>query len=325
MRPGTITRVVLAVAVATAMATPTAAHAQFGKLLKKAKEKVAGGNDSTAVASGTGAAVSGSLAPGSPKFDQTVVELTPAVVDQMLRGMTAEVRVAQANAAREEQLNAEIREIEKEVDQIHAQHPNSENDAWHDTNNRIAQCIDDELQKRQEENEGEIQARLMSDPAARQKMIELSQRAAVEAQRGDTAAANKTMAEVRALTYPSAGADSAAALKKCGKPVPKPEWMAREEELNERRSGINEEIRKGSGVARDAGLAEATKGGSKPLTEIQYSMALERMLAWAALTGPGAKGNGKAIYSGAELDALKARDAEVRKLTADLRALNVWR
>ncbi|HEU4586091.1 MAG TPA: hypothetical protein VFR95_10090 [Gemmatimonadaceae bacterium] len=322
MRVGTLTRAVLAAAVAIAVATPTPAHAQFGKLLKKAKNAVAG-EDSTAAAGGAPAA--GPLAPGSPKFDETVIELTPSVVDQMLRGMTAEVRAAQSNAAREEKLNADISAIEKEYDQLRAQHPNSESDAWHDTNNRIEQCISDEVQKRQEQNEGEAQARLMSDPAARQKMIELSQRVSAEMQRGDTVAAKKTMAQVQALTYPSAGADSAAAIEKCGKPVPKPAWMAREEELDERRSRIAEEIRKSSGAARDTALAVVAKGGGKQLTAIQYSMALERMIAWAALTGPGAKGNGKAHYSSTELDALKGRDAELRKLTGDLRALNVWR
>jgi hypothetical protein len=103
--------------------------------------------------------------------------------------------------------------------------------------------------------------------------------------------------------------------------------MVHEEELGDRRTRITEQLRANSGAARDTALAVVARGGGggAQLTAIQYSMALERMIAWAALTEPGAKGNGKAHYSGTELDALKERDADVRKLTGDLRALNVWR
>lgn len=325
MRLSILTRVVVVAAVATAFATPAPAHAQFGKLLKKAKEKVTGGSDSAAVGGATGTASSGSLTPGSPKFDATVIELTPSVVDQMLRGMAAEARVAQSSAARSEKLNADLAALEKEVEQLEAQHPSSERDAWQEANYKINECIGDELQKHEEQNEGEIQARLMSDPGARQKMMELTQRANAEAQRGDTLAAKKTMAEAQAILYPSAGADSAAAMKKCGKPSPKPAWMAHEDELNDRRSKITDAMRDNSSAARDTALYVAGQGGGgRQLTAIQYSMALERMIAWAAITGSG-KGNGKASYSRIELDALKARDADVRKATADLRAVNVWR
>jgi hypothetical protein len=159
-------------------------------------------------------------------------------------------------------------------------------------------------------------------------MMELSQRAGVEMQRGDTLAAKKTMAEVQALTYPSLKADSAAAMKKCGTPAPKPAWMAREEQLRERREQLGEELRKTGTAGRDTALVVVARGGGgggTHLTAVQYSMALERMIAWAAATAPGAKGGTKMNFSANELDALKAKESEVRGATSDLRALQVWR
>jgi hypothetical protein len=307
MRLSVITRAALAAAVATALAAPVPAHAQFGKLLKKAKETVAGGNDSTAAGGESGATALGALRPGSPKFDESVIELTPSVIDRMLRGMAAEARVTQASVARQKKIEADMAAVDKEVDQLDAQHPSTERDAWQEANSRIDQCISDELQKREEQNEGEIQARLMSDPAARQKMMELSQRMSAELQRGDSVAAKKTMAEVQAVTYPSLKADSAAAMKKCGTPAPKPAWMAREEQLRERRDQLGEELRKTGDAGRDTALvvvAQGGGGGGARLTAVQYSMALERMIAWAAATAPGAKSSGKMNFSATELDAL---------------------
>jgi hypothetical protein len=319
--------------VAAALIAPAPAHAQFGKLLKKAKDKVAGESDSAAAAKGGG----GALRAGAPKFDATVVELTPAVVDEMLRGMATEARLAQVNDARKAKLGAELEALEKEVDQLHAQHPSSESDAWQESNRRIDDCISDELQKREEANESSMQARVMGDPAMRQKMIELSQRASQETQAGDTVALHKTMAEIQKVTHPTAGADSAAALAKCGKPAPKPAWMVHDEELSARRTKIDDEIRAYDGAARDSALivvrghggggaaAGGAAGAGSALTAPQYSMALERMIAWAAATGPDARPNSRLSYSSVELDALKARDADVRRLTAEMRAHNVYR
>lgn len=343
MRLGIVTRAVLAAAVVSAMAVPVPAHAQFGKLLKKAKEKVTGDKDSSAATSGESAtASSGSLRFGAPKFDENMIELTPSVVDRMLLGMAAEARVAQKSGAQGEKINAEIAAVGKEYDQLQSQHSSSEQSAWQDANYTIEQCIGDELQKREEKNEGEMQARIMSDPVARQKMVELSQRAGVEMQRGDSVAAKKTMAEVQALTYPSMKEDSAAARKKCGTPAPKPAWMVREEALNQRQSDLADQLRKLDGQARDTALKVVALGNAggggggggggaagAPINAVQYSLALERMIGWAAATEPGSKSGTSyarmAKYSATELDALKARDADVRKLTNELRGLNVWR
>ncbi|HET7551540.1 MAG TPA: hypothetical protein VFK04_09620 [Gemmatimonadaceae bacterium] len=329
MRLSIITRAVLAAAVAAALAAPVPAHAQFGKLLKKAKEKVAGGSDSAAAAAGgSGATSSGSLLAGSPKFDETVIELTPSVIDRMLGGMAAEARVKQASIARQKKIEADMAAVEKETDQLEAQHPSSERDAWQETTNKIDECISNDIAERQEQNEGQMQARLMSDPATRQKMMELSQKMSAEMQRGDSVAAKKTMAEVQALTYPSMKEDSAAAMKKCGKLAPKPAWMDREDQLRERRNQLGNELRDAGSAARDTALAVVAHGGGgggAQLTAVQYSMALERMIAWAAATAPGAKGSGKMNFSATELDALKAKESEVRSATAELRELNVWR
>lgn len=338
MRLSMVMRAVLVTAVAAAIAVPVPAHAQFGKMLKKAKAKVVGDKDSTAAASAESAtASSGSLRPGTPKFDATMIELTPSVVDRMLRGMAAEARVAQASSAREARINADVAALEKESDQLEAEHPSSERSAWQDANYKIEECIGDELQKRQEQNEGEMQARLMGDPVARQKMMELTQKMSAEMQRGDSVAAKKTMADVQALTYPSMKADSAAAMKTCGTPAAKPAWMLREEALGERRSKLADELRDAGSAARDTALvvvanggggagggAGGSAGGAAHISAAQYGLALERMIAWAAATGPGGKA-GKGSYSATELEALKARDADVRRLTADMRAHNIWR
>jgi hypothetical protein len=324
MRSTFVIRVALSAAVAAALLAPAPAHAQFGKLLKKAKEKVAGEGDSTAAANGAG----GALRAGAPKFDATVVELTPTVVDEMLRGMATEARVAQVSDARKAKLEAELDALEKESYQLRAQHPSSESDAWQQSNSRIEDCINDELSKREEANDASMQARVMGDPAVRQKMMELGQRASKETEAGDSVALRKTMADIQKLTHPSAGADSAAAFAKCGKLAPKPAWMAREDAIDEHRTKINDDMRASDQAARDSALVVVARGhggGGAALTAPQYSMALERMIAWAAATGPKATPNSRLSFSAVELDALKARDADIRRVTADLRAHNVYR
>ena len=343
MHLGIVTRAVLAAAVVSAMAVPVPAHAQFGKLLKKAKEKVTGDRDSSAATSGESAtASSGSLRFGAPKFDEHMIELTPSVVDRMLLGMAAEARVARTTVAKGAKLNADIEAMDKESDRLEAQHSSSEKGEWENANSAIEVCQSDEVEKLKDERQVEVQTRMMSDPAVRKKMVDLTEKMTAESERGDTLAARKTMVEMEKLTYPFAKEDSVTARKKCGAPAPKPAWMVRDEELTQRRSDAADQLRKLQGEARDtalhvvaqghgggAGGGGAAGGANAPLTAVQYSLALERMIGWAAATEPGSKSGTSyarmAKYSATELDALKAREADVRKLTSELRGLNVWR
>ena len=354
MRLIVFTRAVLAAAVVSALAAPAPAHAQFGRLIKKAKDKVVGQKDSSAAgADAADDAPAGSLHFGAPKFDADLIELTPAVLDRMMHGMSVEVSMLEKDAVKGKKLSDDVAAANKEYDQIASQHSDAERMAWEESSSKIDECIGDALQKLKEQHEGEAQARVMGDPAVRKKMIDLSQKASAAAQSGDTVASKKIMGEMEALMYPFAKEDSAAARKECGTPPAKPAWLVRQEELRERRSDLADELRDLDGQARDtaivatgqggyaahgggAGQGSAARGGggggqgaSGQLTAKQYSLALERLVGWATATKPGAKGSASyarmARYSPTEIEAMKARESELRKLADSLIGFHVYR
>ena len=333
MRLITFTRAVLATAVVFALVAPTPAHAQFGRLIKKAKDKVAAEKDTSAAASTESAgAPAGALRFGAPKFDADVIELTPAVLDRVMRGMSVEVSALKKNAVKGKQISDDIEAANKEYDHIASQHPDEERQAWQESNDKINQCLDAALDKLKEQRQGEAQARLMGDPEVRKKMMELSQKASASAQSGDTVASQKIMVELEALVYPYAKEDSVTARKECGTPPAKSAWLVRQEELSERRSDLASQLRDLDGQARDTAIVATGGAGARSaelLTPRQYSLALERLVAWAAATEPGSRSGASyarlARYSPTELEAMKAKESELRGVAGELRDFHVWR
>lgn len=354
MRIMTLTRAVLAAAVVSAIAAPAPANAQFGRLIKKAKAKVVGETDSSAAAADAESAdaPAGSLHFGAPQFNADLIELTPAVLDRVMHGMSVEVSMLKKNGAKGKKLSDDVEAANKEYEQLASQHPDEERQAWEESNSKIDECIGTALDKLREQREGEAQARIMSDPSVRQKMMNINQKAAAAAQSGDTVTTKKLMAEMEALMYPFAKEDSATARKECGTPSAKPAWLVRQEELNERRSDLASQLRELDGQARDTAVyatgqggeggrasgggqgGQASQGGlggqhaDGRLTKKQYSLALERLVGWAYATAPGAKGGASyarmARYSPTELDAMKAKEPELRALAKELGELHVW-
>jgi hypothetical protein len=351
MRLSIVTRAVLAAAVVAAIAAPVPAHAQFGKLLKKAKEKVVGDKDSSAAAESSGGA-SGPLQFREAKFDADLIELTPEVLDRVMRGMSVEVAVLKRSAESGKNLSDEVESANKEYDQIGKDHPDEERQAWEESNSRINDCISEKVGDLNEKHQGDLQARVMSDPALRQKMTDITMKASEASQRGDTAATRKYMDELEAVANPYAKEDSAAARKQCGTPAPKPAWLVRQEKLATQRSALADSLRKLEGRARDTAIVATGQGGgaahgggsgqnagaahgggggqgaSGQLTRKQYSLALERLVGWAAATEPGSKSGQSyarlARYSSTELAAMQAKEAELRSVTSELRDFHVW-
>ena len=330
MRVITFTRAVVAAAVVCVVAAPAPTHAQFGRLIKKAKDKVVTQKDSSTAMTGEGSdASSGSLSFGTPTFDADVIELTPAVLERVMHGMSVEVSMRKQNAVKAKSINDDIEATNREYDQLTSQHPDAERQAWEESNRKIDDCLSEALDKLQEQRQGEAQAKLMSDPSLSQKMVAISQKASAAAQSGDTVAAKKYMAEMQAVAYPFAREDSATATKQCGTPAAKPAWLVHQEELGERRSELADQLRGLEGQARDTAIV-ATGGGAagQQLTSRQYSLALERLVSWANATAPGSKIGAsyarKARYSSTELEAIKAKESELRGLAGELAELHVW-
>jgi hypothetical protein len=330
MRSSIVTRVILAAAVVAAIAAPVPAHAQFGKLIKKAKEKVVGDKDSSAAAESSGGA-SGPLQFRDAKFDADVIELTPEVLDRVMRGMSVEVAVLKRSAVSGKNLSDEVESANKEYDQIGKDHPDEERQAWEESNSRINACISEKVDAVSEQHRDEAQARILSDPALRQKMADITMKASDASQRGDTAAVRKYMAELDEVTNPAAKEDSAAARKQCGTPAPKPAWLVRQEELATQRSALADSLRNLEGRARDTAVVVVGQGGGGStghITRRQYSIALERLVGWAAATEPGSKSGRSyarlARYSSTELAAMQAKEAELRSVTSELRDFHVW-
>jgi hypothetical protein len=332
MRSRIVTRVILAAAVVAAIAAPVPAHAQFGKLLKKAKEKVVGDKDSSAAAESSGEA-SGPIRFRDAKFDADVIELTPEVLDRVMRGMSVEVAVLKRSAVSGKNLSDEVESANKEYDQIGKDHPDTEREAWESSNRKIEDCIDEKVGELNEQHQSDAPARFMSDPALRQKMADIVEKAGAASERGDTAASRKYMEELEAVSNPYAKEDSAAARKQCGTPAPKPAWLVRQEKLATQRSALADSLRKLEGRARDTAVVVVGQGGggggsAGHITRKQYSIALERLVGWAAATEPGSKSGQSyarlARYSSTELAAMQAKEAELRSVTSELRDFHVW-
>jgi hypothetical protein len=338
MRLSIVTRAILAAAVVVAIAAPVPAHAQFGKLLKKAKEKVVGDKDSSAAGESTGQS-SGPLRFREAKFDADVIELTPAVLDRVMHAMSAEVAVLERDAASGKKLSDEVESANKEYDQITKEHPDEERQAWEESNRAINDCISGKVNELEEQHQADMPARVMGDRALAEKLADLTLKASEAQQRGDTAAARKYSAELEAVANPAAKEDSAAARKQCGTPAPKPAWLVRQEKLATQRSALADSLRNLEGRARDTAVVVVGRGGGSAggsggggsagrITRKQYSIALERLVGWAAATEPGSKSGPSyarlARYSSTELEAMQAKEAELRAVTSELRDFHVW-
>lgn len=283
------------VAATLGVATPGVAHAQFGGLIKRVK-KMASLPSSDA-----------------PHFDATLVELTPAQLDAVMRGFTASVgTMGGANGVAA--LAQRIKASDAEEDAIKAAHPSTERDQYANRTSSITECRENVLEKLNEAHESQLRARMMASPTLRKDYMKEVQDLEDAVQRHDSVAMVKVQGRMAATMNPGARADTIAANKQCGTPPARPTWMARLDSLPTMRGQWQNQIRDLQSRGRAAGVQ------ASGLTESQFGMAQERIQLYLGRAGAEAAQRG---FSDVELSALAARENELRSLlTQTYTALN---
>jgi DNA repair exonuclease SbcCD ATPase subunit len=220
------------------------AEAQLGGLIKKAAKQN----------------IPAAQSAGQPKFDNVILELTPARVAKLIAGKRAGQQLANVPgglvAFRTQLSTLEERQskiYETEVEKINA---------WDEKRRAAENCRDSVLIALKEKKSN------WSDPQVMQKMQQLAMAIATAQAKGDTAEARRLAEQVQQLSAPSPS-DSADARRGC--PVPAPTGLVKQYlDLQTQIESLREQIAKLEQAVR---LAEQTASG---MDERQLAMACER-------------------------------------------------
>lgn len=286
-------------AAALAAMAPAGAHAQFGKLVKKAVDKAA--------------PASGKATGPAPTYDATTIELGPAQVDQVIAGLTAERSILVGSGQNGIQAMVKRRQAASDQQSSIAQAHDKDEAAYERSSSQIESCRSQAIDASQAAHQKEAQAKAMSDPAFQQRYMQAAQAMAAANARGDTAAVRKMQLQLAQSVYPYAKDDTAAADAKCGKPVPEPAWRRQRDALSKLENALSDSIR----ATQDSAETAAAKASG--LTVPQFGTARERILTFLANQ---TSSRGIAGYSQKEVDALGAKAGDLRQLLDDISRAN---
>lgn len=272
-------RVAVAAALLAAFAAVPAAHAGFGGLtgaLKDKAAKVAARKAADAV-SPAAAADGGTAGSGKVEFNDVVLELTDARLEQFLKGLAAGkplLKDHHALTARKDQMLQEEGQItDKDGPAM---------DAAREARQRIESCRDEAFGKIRSAREKDMQQRVMSDPDLRAKMMSLAMRVGTAQASGDTTELRKVQQEMEALANPFTRADTLGIDRTCG-PLPAMHPSAvRLQKLQDQAAAIDGQLRD---MEEKASAAEIEASG---MTAPQFGMVRERieMFLAAPASGP---------------------------------------
>jgi hypothetical protein len=302
----------IAVAVVACLTVPVHnASAQLGGFVKKAKDKVVLQQVEKQVEKQINPRASDPSAP--PTFDDVTVELTNDRIAQIIRGLTAGRAVLDGANGSPSRATLVARRDDAARQSAELSQQNSKAfDAYYQKRDASQRCRNDAIHASREKRDAandqrmkELQAKAMSDPAFREKIMAITQKMAVAQQKGDTAEVRRLMIELNGGSPESANADSLAADKACGSLPPQPAAMVQAEKLNAQSNTLSEEIRLLEEKAAETEVKESK------LNERQYQMARERIEAYLSAMKYKSQPRG---FSGGELDALGGRRADLEKV-----------
>lgn len=281
-------------AAALAFTLPTSAHAQFGGLLNKAKEKAAE----------KAAEKTAPIAPGE--------QLTDDLLGKVITGAQAADRILTERDAIQSQRAAkqkELSELQEKNAPVHQ--------AYNEGNSKIMDCRSSSLNALSEAREERMQkkaASMQSDPVAMAKaqlvMMNYAKAMGDAQQKQDAAALAKAQqAMMKELTgediFPELKKDSVATDAKCGKAPTLPASLAREEQVQKDVAALDDRLRTLEARAVTQG-AQASG-----LEQTRYLAAKERALSILNRMA----GQGAAVrYGDEEMDAVKKRQGDLEKV-----------
>ncbi|HVH40161.1 MAG TPA: hypothetical protein VM764_09060 [Gemmatimonadaceae bacterium] len=298
MRAALVSSLTLALAVAAA---PSPASAQLGGLIKRG----AGRAVDKAVDKSIDNKVKASTAP-APTFDDEVLELTTERIDQVVKGMKA---FNKAQAAADVPGAMKAFEAADGRSQAFSNKYSEQRYEFEQKNRVIEECRDDAFSAQREKNDAEIERRmatLRNEPAKLQaisaKAMEWNPKLQAMLAKGDTAGAQSAMLqmqkEMAAIGGFAIDLDSAKVNTKCGKPAPRPSWLAEWERADAEAKVLAERVRE----AETAGQDEAVTASG--LEGRQFHVARERIESFV--------NDGKMGFSKKEKEALGPRKAELK-------------
>ena len=300
----------IAIAIVAAVGLPMhAASAQLGGLVKKARDKVVENQVEKQVDKRTGNASS----PGAPpKFDDVTVELTSERLAGVIRGLTAGRAVLDGTSGSPGRATLVTRRDESANKSASLSSDNAKLlDAYTEKRDASERCRDDAMRASRDKRSAaadqrnkELQAKAMSDPAYREKVIALTQKMGEAQARGDTVALKKIMAEF-GLTADDAKPDTIAADRACGPLPSKPAVLVQIEQLDAQVRTLSDQIRQ---LEEKSAATEIKDSG---LNERQFLMARERIEAYLSSVKYKSQPGG---FSPGELEALGAQRANLEKV-----------
>lgn len=275
----------------------TAAHAGFGDLVKKAKDKAA----QAVVGKPAGASQAGS-ATSPPVFTDEMLELNEPRLGQVLKGLEAGNRALAGRAP----LVAKRDKLRNEAGTLADQHGKAMDEA-REKRDKAETCWRDFLDERKSERDEQMQQKMMNDPAMREQMLALAMEMAEAQAAGDTAAMARLTRRAAAMSEPTRE-DSLAAKQKCGPVPPLHPMDLKVQALQSDAAAIDKQLR-----ANDEKSVEAQVEASG-LEPGQFAMARERLIMW--LQWVRASKDRPRGFSDGELAAFDARRAELESALA---------
>ena len=280
---------VIAFALTVVAGVPRSASAQIGGLIKR---KIASaGQDQVQKNTGDNVA-----------FDNITLELTPERLGKVITGKQAGRKLATSPngvIALREKKDA----LSEQLDQLRAKNAKVLA-AWEEKLSAIKSCRDSVLYAAEKRIKENMPTTVMNDPEMMQKMMDLGAAIQKAHSNGDTALVRKLTLQTAALAAPSR-ADSLAADRKCGSPKDAPAAVAQVTSLQDQIDQLVDQIRNAEVAA-----SRAEQEGSG-LNSKQLAMACERIEYYLQRLAAKAK---QAGFTTAELDALKAREADLKGL-----------
>lgn len=276
----------------------TVAHAQFGRLIKKAQEKV-----ETKAENKAEDAIPAKPLEGDPLTESTLVAV--------LKGLSLEIESKDKTKQLWTASEAKAKEV-NEAERAAGDEP----DKWHRASRDIESCVGRSISESEKIHEKELPQKMMAlnsgkdNTAVIAKMNAIGKRMADAQAKGDTPAFQKALAEYGKMFGVDPAKDSAVAYAKCGNLPAKPASMVKLERLKAEVDQLTEERR--AAEAEIGGRAAKASG----IPADKYALARERLLTWYS---EGRGKNGRRSLTTEENDLFSAHASDIRKVQSVLR------
>jgi len=242
---------------------------------------------------------------GAVTFDDVTLELTPARVEQYIKGLRASKAALERQDRSSWNALAERRDAASNAAADLQERNHDAFTAFEERHATVLQCREEEIRNANELRRQETMQRAMADVNVAMRFAELSQAYQAAQARGDTAEMNRISKEMDRSFGGATRADTAAAHRKCGPLPTRPPAMARRDSLQAVADTLNERLRR---LETEADTAAVIASG---MTAHQLFIAGERIGAFL-----GQEPKAGHVYRGFTVVEVKALTARREELVA---------